>query len=105
MTELPLAIANTGNRYGNLDFDDTLNTPNQTERILKQSEFQVLRGYWKFPHTEIDLDAIANDEPVTDFFVGILIGMALLLESRALMDVQQQNRACEFNLDEPELPF
>lgn len=100
-----LALANTGRRYGDLKFDFTLNTPHQTDRILQQAQHQALRGYWMFPHTEIDIESIAAKKPPTDFFTGILIGMALMLESRALMDVQQQNRACEFNLDEPELPF
>ena len=85
--------------YGQLDFIEMAASDSKTEIIIKQGEFQALKGLWVI--NGVDEAAAPEQKPADEFFLGILLGSALILERCAMAEDQYQNRRCEFYGDDP----
>ena len=72
-------------------FGDAVQSPSQTEVIIEQSKFKALQGLWS-----IRSDFDRSPDKAVDFFLGGILGMAMLAAKLECEEGERIASACEY---------
>ena len=76
-------------------FRDAVQNPSATEVIIEQSKFKTLQGLWSI-RSDFDRDP----KEAFDFFLGGILGMAMMLEKLAYEEQERINSANAYYAEE-----
>ena len=76
-------------------FRDAVQNPSSTEVIIEQSKFKTLQGLWSIRN---DFDR--SPDEAFDFFLGGILGMAMMLEKVAYEEQERINSANAYYAEE-----